>query len=153
MKFQAYRIVKAAFADSAFDGEGAREFGGRWNSPGVAMIYASATLSLAMLEMLVHLQTPHLLLSYVFFPLLFDASLVTQIELASLPPDWRSSPAPPPLQQLGDDWVYGGDSAVLSVPSAVVAEEMNYMLNPHHRDFARITIGDVQPIQFDPRLK
>ena len=75
MKRRAWRIVKAKHAATAFDGEGARLFGGRWNSPGTRMIYTSATLSLAALESLVHLSPP-VLFKYVAIPVEFDESLI-----------------------------------------------------------------------------
>jgi RES domain-containing protein len=71
----------------------------------------------------------------------------------ALPSDWRSSPAMPEVQQLGDDWVESNTSAVLRVPSAIVPSESNFLLNPDHLHFGEIGIGQEQPVEFDPRLK
>ncbi|MEQ9411351.1 MAG: RES family NAD+ phosphorylase [Fuerstiella sp.] len=153
MKLQAFRIVKARLAGQAFTGEGARRYGGRWNRPGSLVVYVASTRSLAMLEMLVHLQARQLLLSYVVFPVEFDDSLVTDVDRQSLPRDWRSSPVALEVQQIGDRWIASGVSPALRVPSVIVDSEFNYLLNPAHPKFSRITIGKKQPIIFDPRLK
>lgn len=151
---RAWRIVKAARADSAFDGEGARRYGGRWNSPGAPLVYTAGSASLAALELLVHLQSSQLLLAYVAIPVDFDDALVEELDPASLPEDWRCHPAPVALQRLGDRWVAERRSAVLGVPSAVVPvpEESNSLLNPAHPDFDRIARGSPRPFRFDPRL-
>jgi RES domain-containing protein len=148
----AWRIVKAKHAAQAFSGEGAKRHGGRWNSPGVAVIYASGSAPLAMLEMLIHLQSQELLKRYVLFDVTFDESLVTKVDRRTLPKTWCKSPPPAAVQRIGDLWVAGGESAVLRVPSVTVAHEWNYVLNPAHADFRKITIGPKRPIWFDPRL-
>lgn len=148
----AWRIVKKRFAGAAFDGEGAAAFGGRWNSPGVQVVYVASTRSLAALEMAVHLDRSALLASFVFIPCEFDERLVTAIERRTLPADWRRDPPPAQLAGLGDAWVKSGRSALLSVPSAVIEEEPNFLLNPGHGDFGRIRIGKPQDFVFDRRL-
>ena len=148
----AWRIVKARLAVGAFTGEGARKFGGRWNSPGTALVYTAGSASLAMLEMLVHLESRELLKSYVTLEVTFDEALVADVDPAALPRNWRRSPAPPTVRRFGDDWIAAASSAVLRVPSVLVAAEWNYLLNPAHPDFARIVIGPKLPLRFDPRL-
>lgn len=115
-------------------------------------MYTSASISLAAMEMLVHLQAADVLAAYVVRAATFDASLVSAIDAADLPRRWRSSPAPLAVQGVGDDWVAGGRSAVLRVPSAVIPAEFNYLLNPAHPDFAPITLGPRRRFSFDPRL-
>lgn len=153
MKLQAFRIVKARLVKDAFSGEGARLYGGRWNSPGTPVIYTASSTSLAMLEILVHLQSRDLLAAYVLFKVEFDSSLVTDIDMDALPADWQSSPAAPEVQQIGDEWSESRSSAVLRVPSATVPEESNFLLNPSHTRFGEIEIGTPRPIRFDSRLK
>lgn len=153
MKLQGFRIVKARLARHAFTGDGARRYGGRWNSPGSPVIYLASTTSLAMLEMLVHLHARDLLSAYVVFPVEFEDTLVTEVDRKALPRDWRSSPASPQVQYIGDQWIAASASAVLRVPSAIVDHEFNYLLNPMHAQFGEIAIGKKQPIKFDPRLK
>lgn len=152
MTISAWRIVKARHAPTAFSGEGAYRHGGRWNSPGVAVIYAAGSISLAMLEMLVHLRRPDLLKSYVLYELRFDAALLTGVDLSKLPRSWRKSPPPPAIQAIGNAWVAAGASAVLRVPSRIVPNESNYLLNPAQADFAGIAIGRKQPLKFGPRF-
>ena len=148
---EAWRIVKARHAATAFTGEGAARTGGRWNSRGVAVVYASSTKSLAALENLVHLNPP-VLFRYVAIRIEFDARLVERVPMEKLPADWRLEPAPPSTKALGDTWVREGRSALLALPSIIISGEPNYLLNPTHPDFKRIGIGSPEPFAFDPRL-
>ena len=148
----AWRIVKARYAPDAFDGEGARLYGGRWNSPGTAVIYTAESRELAMLEILAHLPAAALLALYVCIPVRFEARLVTTLNERELPADWRVEPAPESTRQLGDAWARERRSAVWRVPSAVVPRESSYLLNPAHPDFDSLKIGEPEPIRFDERL-
>jgi RES domain-containing protein len=147
-----WRIVAAEHAEGAFSGEGARLYGGRWNSPGVAVVYTAQSASLAALEMLVRLHAERRMPNYVLFACAFDDSLVEPIAKSDLPPGWRADPAPPRLQQLGEQWVLSGRSAILRVPSAVIETEFNYLLNPVHPDFGGIEIAEPVPFALDLRL-
>lgn len=137
----AWRIVKKRYAAGAFDGEGARLFGGRWNSPGVSAVYVASSRSLAALEMAVHLDPSALLLSFVLIPCEFEERLVTAVDRSALPARWRRVPSPPELAAIGDAWVKQARSAVLAVPSAIIEEESNYLLNPAHPEFSQIRTG------------
>jgi RES domain-containing protein len=148
----AWRIFKPKHAASAFTGEGARLFGGRWNSKGTAVIYTAGSVSLATLEMLVHLQAPHLLDAYLLARVTFADSLVENLAPKLLPADWRADPAPAATMAFGDRWVAEGRSAVLRVPSAIIESEYNYLLNPAHPAFRKIAIARAEPFGFDPRL-
>jgi RES domain-containing protein len=148
----AWRITKRKHARNAFTGEGAREFGGRWNNPGTAIVYTAQSQSLAALEMLVHLDSSELLEKYVLIGVEFDRSLIRPVEPAALPRHWRSDPTPPEVRSIGDDWILAGSSAVLQVPSALVPGENNFLLNPEHRDFARLRFGKPLAFRFNPRL-
>lgn len=146
-----WRLTKTKYLASAWDGEGARAVGGRWNSVGTPVVYTSATLSLALVETLVHLPSG-VLPAYTAIPIELDESLVTILEFSELPSNWRDDPPPASTQALGDAWVTRAESAALRVSSVVVPEEFNYVLNPNHADFARATIGTPRPFPFDPRL-
>jgi RES domain-containing protein len=148
----AWRITKRKHARNAFSGEGAREFGGRWNSPGIAIVYTAQSQSLAALEMLVHLESPELLEKYVLLEVEFDGALVTEVQRSQLPRNWRSDPPPAQVRAIGDEWALAGSSAVLLVPSALVPGENNFLLNPKHPDFTRLRIGEPLSFHFDPRL-
>jgi RES domain-containing protein len=149
---KAWRIVKTRFASSAFDGEGARKFGGRFNSVGVPVVYTAGSRSLAILEMLVHTGDGNVLSSYSLCSVEFEAALVEKLEPANLPANWQDDPPPPEALALGDDWVSSSRSAVLQVPSAIVPDENNYLINPNHPDFPRLKIGTPEPISLDKRL-
>lgn len=146
----AWRIIKEKHAATAFTGEGAAKTGGRWNSRGVAVVYTSATKSLAVLESLVHLNPP-LRFRYVAFPLKFDDALVEYFPPKSLPADWRMEPTPPSAKAIGDAWAKAARSAVLALPS-VITGDTNFLLNPAHPDFKKIIIGKPESFVFDPRL-
>ena len=151
MKIPAWRVVKHEFAATAFDGEGARLFGGRWHSSARAVVYASATTSLGLLEQLVHAENG-LLPFYVTIPVTFDADLVEKFDPVKLPTSWQSSPPPYELQQIGDEWIDSMQSCILEVPSVIVAHESNFILNPKHPDFASIEIGEPIDLDIDQRL-
>jgi RES domain-containing protein len=148
----AWRIVKSRHVTNAFDGEGARLGGGRWNSPGTPLVYTSESAALAALELLVHLGRSAILGAYVLIACTFEEALVERLDPKRLPSNWRTYPAPPALQLLGDEWVKSGTSAVLQVPSAVITSDANYLLNPRHPKLRAIRISDPQPFEYDPRL-
>ena len=147
----AWRIVKKRRLSGAFDGEGARITGGRWNSVGVPAVYTAGSISLAMLEMLVH-EEPSLVSSYSVFPVRFESALIENVNVVSMPPNWNTYPAPAAIVKIGDDWLRSGRSVVLRVPSAIVASESNYLLNPKHKDFSTIVIGSPEDLPIDSRL-
>lgn len=151
MKVRAFRVVKKRWAKAAFDGEGARLWGGRWNSPGRPAVYCAGHVSLAILEVVVHADlvlAPH----YVVIPVEFDETLVESVDEVRLPASWRRHPAPGAVVALGDAWLREGRSAVLCVPSVVVPTEPNFILNPLHPDFREIEIGKPEVLEVDARL-
>jgi RES domain-containing protein len=149
---RAFRIVKARHAARAFDGEGARRHGGRWTSPGVAAVYLAESAALAVLEVLVHLESSALLPSYVLIEARFPERKVESLDPRRLPAGWSDSPPPLALRALGDAWLREGRSALLRVPSAVVPSEWNYLLNPAHPGFGAVRIGSARAFILDPRL-
>ena len=148
----AWRIVVARYKDDAFSGEGARLRGGRWNSKGTTMVYTAGSIALASIEMVVNLPGPNLLEEFVIIPVHIPPNLILDLPLDKLPSDWNSRPISPSIKAIGDRWVKKRKSVVLKVPSVVVPEEYNYLLNPNHPDFEKITIGTPIIYQFDPRL-
>jgi RES domain-containing protein len=149
---RAWRIVKKRFADHAFDGEGSRLYGSRWTSPGRAVSFAAESLSLVVLEVLVHLQSSAVLADYVVFSVTFPDALTDNLDRSILPSTWRDSPAPPELQAIGDAWVEGGSSLVLRVPSVIVPHEENFLINPAHSQFNELVICGPDPLTVDPRV-
>jgi len=145
-------MLKAKHQDHAFDGEGARRAGGRWNSRGVPMVYCAAHVSLAALEVLTYLQAIGPLGAYIVIAVRFSEESVQELHANELPEDWAGSPAPASLRALGDDWASSLRSLVLRVPSVVVPQEVNYLLNPVHPNFGTLAIGPAEQFVFDARL-
>jgi RES domain-containing protein len=146
-----WRISRATHRD--FDGEGARLRGGRWNHPGTPIVYISSSLALAALETLVHLvrflPLRHLVAVPADIP---DSVPIVPVRAAGLPRAWRAPSPPTALADIGTRWAEAGESAVLEVPSVIVPQEPNYLLNPRHQHFKRIRIGRPEPFYFDPRF-
>ncbi len=149
-----YRLVRHARASDAFEGEGGRRFGGRWNPKNIPAVYGSGHLSLAVLELRVNQAGYDPDDQYVYFQFEFDEGLV---ELVETPPaDWltrfREDGSITATQAFGEEWFLQERSAVLSVPSAIIRIERNYVLNPHHAHFPKVAIRAGVQINFDPRL-
>jgi RES domain-containing protein len=147
-----WRIVKARHAHRAFDGEGARLYGGRWNSPGIRLIYTADSPALATLELLVHLNASMLLPSFVLCSVSFDDALATAVDRSALPRNWRSFPPPPDLAAIGDRWARARSSLALVVPSAVIDLQDNFLINPEHPDFSSVALSSPRPFDLDLRL-
>ena len=148
----AWRIVRAVRANSAFTGEGARVYGGRWNSRGTGVIYVSQHESLAALELLVHLTPLSPNDRYLSFRLEWEDKLTDYFPLKNLPSRWNTDPPVLETMQIGDEWVRGGNSVALAVPSVLSASEMNFLLTPKHSDFKKIKISKPLEYRFDSRL-
>jgi len=148
----AWRIVRAAHVNSAFTGEGARVYGGRWNSRGTPVIYVSEHESLAALELFVHLTPLPPDDLYRSFRLEWEDKLTEYFAVKKLPPNWNSEPPAIDTMQIGDEWVYAGKSVALGVPSVLTGSEMNFLLNPKHPDFKKIKISQPIDYRFDSRL-
>lgn len=146
-----WRITTARFARSAFSGEGARLYGGRWSPKGVPVVYTAANQSLAMLEMLV--QDQPLRARYVIIEARIPSTVrIERVSIVDLPSDWREISARQKLQAIGAAWASKRKAAVLAVPSAIVPRESNYLLNPLHPAFKRITISKPSTVETDLRL-
>jgi RES domain-containing protein len=147
-----WRLCSAKYAATAFDGEGARLYGGRWSPPGIAVVYCAESRALAVIEVLANVDKPELLpaLSWVLLAAEFPAVVVEKP--SRFPSSWRQFPHSTASQEFGAQWALEKRSAVLRVPSAVVPGEFNYLLNPQHPDFSGVIIGRPEPFSFDPRL-
>jgi RES domain-containing protein len=146
-----WRITTARFARSAFSGEGARLYGGRWNPKGVPMVYTAASQSLAMLEMLV--QDQPLRAHYITIEARIPSAVtIERVRVEDLPSDWRDISTRAKLQAIGAEWVTRRIAAVLAVSSAIVPAESNFLLNPLHPGFKRIKVGKPSTVETDLRL-
>ncbi|MDA8327247.1 MAG: RES domain-containing protein [Nitrospiraceae bacterium] len=148
-----WRIAKEKYANSAFDGEGARRKGGRWTPKGFPAVYTAQTESLAALEQFVQLGDEGRKIRFVCFKVeIPDGLTIKEIDLASLPDNWKDTPAPDGLKAYGFEWLTQGQSAVLKVPSALISSECNFILNPLHLDFQKIKISAPEKFCYDPRM-
>jgi RES domain-containing protein len=148
-----WRICREPFGADALSGRGGLFASGRWHTRGRPIVYSSESLSLAALEILVHVEKATMPSDLVQIEMEVPEDLgILRIDLHTLPKDWRANPVPAALQRLGDGWLAAGAAAVLRVPSAVIAEESNFLLNPEHADARRITVVSTAEFSFDSRL-
>lgn len=131
---KAYRLIKRKWAASAFDGEGSRLYGGRWNSPGQPCVYVAASESLAILETLVHLGSRMALQDWCMFELTLDENHLLALPETALPKNWYANPAPIENALVGDQWLRSQASVGLLLPSAIARRDSNIMLNTAHPD-------------------
>ncbi|UAY51442.1 RES family NAD+ phosphorylase [Ferruginibacter albus] len=147
-----YRITNSLY-NNDISGNGAKINGGRWNSKGIPLLYTSQYISLTLLEMLVHSNFSNytksfgLDLLYIFIP---DNSLVREINAEKLKKDWIEDVEY--TRFIGDEFIKAKENLILKVPSVVVTEEYNFLLNPLHTDFKKIKINKTNPFKPDQRL-
>ena len=128
-------------------------FGGRWNRRGTRVVYTSSSLSLAALETLAHFDEEETPDTLVAIPAdMPDDVPITRVKLSELVANWCATPPPESLAETGARWAVARHSLVLAVPSAIIPEDLNYLLNPLHAQFKRIRVGRPKPFSFDPRL-
>jgi RES domain-containing protein len=138
---RAWRICRLPFAD--LHGEGARRYGGRWNSPGRPLVYLAEHPALAALEVRVHLDLPH--------DLLPDDYVLVKVDLPDEPPE-QVTTLPADTVAVGDAWIEAAHSAVLRVPSVLLSSAWNLLLNPRHARASEAQIISIEPFRFDARL-
>jgi RES domain-containing protein len=149
---RAFRISKARHAAEAFSGEGARSYGGRWNHPGVPMVYAAQSRALAALEALAHFAGAERRIAFVVFEIEIPDALVVRLDAAKLPRDWRNEMAPTSTQDIGTRWQRQGASVALEVPSVLIPQETCLLLNPLHADTDKVMVRYPEKFRFDGRL-
>ena len=153
MTLAVYRIGKLRYRDQLFTGLGGLYAHSRWVSRGHPVIYTSESISLAVLEYTVNYRRR----GWVPASVLGSASIPTMVSIEAvkvidLPRNWANAEPPSALREIGREWLERGASVALKVPSAVVIEEWNYLLNPQHADFKKLTFGEPRPYAFDRRL-
>ena len=153
----AYRIAKTRYSGSheeMFSGIGAAIYGGRWNSIGHHMVYASDSCALAALEIAVHLKNTAVLAAYSVCQILIPESLCEEVTAQELPDGWNELVVNPlAAQSWGDLWLDVGSTPAVKVPSVVSQTEWNLLLNPGHDRFPEIELGIIEPHAFDARIK
>ena len=147
-----YRLVNYKYAGD-LTGEGARLYGGRWNHVGVPCIYASETRSLALLEFSVNVQLQNILRN-LNMVVLDIPDAYREIDIADLPGNWRDSPAPASTKDFGSGILKNNNStAIIKIPSAVIPQEFNYLINPAHISIAQCKVVDISDFIYDVRIK
>ncbi len=153
-----WRIVKKQHVDSAFSGAGARLYGGRWNHIGCSVVYTSDSLALAAMELFIHVQRPDkkkplktakLVSIEIKVPKNISA---TVIDFEEIPESWKSIPAIDDTKDIGTDWFREGKTLLLKVPTVVVPAGFNYLINPSHKDFSKLSFSEPMEFIFDKRL-
>ncbi|HQF39342.1 MAG TPA: RES family NAD+ phosphorylase [Opitutaceae bacterium] len=152
MRISAWRLVRAELATHAFEGEGARLYGGRWNPPGWSAVYAASNRALAVLEVLAHLPKPLRNAAFALHRVEFDETELETLGADTLPGDWTQFPPAAGTQEAGRRWLERGERAVLAVPSVLLPEERNFVFNPRHPAFAQLRPHRERLFFFDPRL-
>lgn len=147
-----FRLSKSKFAND-LSGKGAEKSGGRWNSRGTAMIYTSASRALCATEIAVHTPLGNVPLDYKLISIEIPEDLyILELTSENLPPAWKLLPYTHETQTIGDKFIADGIYAVLKVPSAVVQDEYNYLINPALIGLQQIIIKSIEPFNFDERL-
>jgi RES domain-containing protein len=145
-----YRICKSDFKDD-ISGSGAKLFGSRWNSKGIPMLYTAEHISLAALEMLIHIQLTEVPVTFhvlsIFIP---ENASVAELKLSKLKSSWKKDESYSAF--IGDEFIRLKETLCLKVPSVVVQEEYNYLINPLHADFKKVHVTDTRQFEFDNRL-
>ncbi len=153
MTLTVFRLGKRRYRDQLFSGQGGLFASGRWTPRGRPVVYTSASISLAVLEYTVNYRhrgwVPATVLGHAVIP---ASVCVETISTDGLPVNWFAAAPAPQLQAIGAEWLERGETAVLKVPSAIVTEEWNYLLNPSHADFRRMQMSLPKPFNFDRRL-
>lgn len=148
-----YRILRKPYLKKPLDGEGAYLFGGRWSSVGTRLAYTAQHLSLAMIEYFIHIDPDDppkdLVTVTAEVP---DSVSRTSITPRQWPENWRQSPSPPELAEIGDRFVRFARAAILIVPSALAPAESNWLINPQHPEFSRIRLRAVETFEYDSRF-
>ena len=147
-----YRIGKKKYAYE-LHGEGARLFGGRWNEIGVPCIYTSESRALALLEYTVNVQVEEMPARLSITTIEIPNTGILKVKLAELPKYWNLSPAQASSKVFGTTLLMANMKLVIKIPSAVIPNEFNYIINPLHKDISLIKIVSVQEFAFDKRIK
>ena len=151
-----FRIEREKYQETTLTGIGASMTDGyRWNSLNTKIVYTSETRALATLEVSVHLDLSEDLPNDRFFVEIEipDDITILEVQLQDLPVSWDAKPPSSSTQTIGDDFVLYNEAAILKVPSSIIPQEFNYLLNPNHKDASRIKVLSKTKMKFDSRLK
>lgn len=147
-----YRLCKKAYAND-LTGRGAETTGGRWNSKGTAVVYTSASRALCTVEIVVHVPAGIIPKDFYLVSISIpDNTRILTLDPKDLPDNWTKNPPPVSTQKIGNTFIANHEALVLKVPSAIIPDEWNYLINPAHKDFKKVKITAIEPFSFDARL-
>ena len=147
-----YRLANKKYSDD-LSGYGAESAGGRWNLKGTRVLYTADSRALCMAEIAVHTPVGVMPIDYYLIDIeISDRVTILQIELDSLPEDWRKFPYSRSTQELGESFIRENRYLLFKVPSAVVQGDYNILINPLHKDFNKVKIVGKEKFFFDERL-
>lgn len=147
-----YRIGRTKYAND-LTGEGARLFGGRWNHKSVPCIYASETRALSLLEYTVNISIDEIPRALAITTIEIPDSSIQKISVAKLPGNWQGSPAPTATKDFGSELFKSSSYSVFKIPSTILPDEFNYLLNPFHAESKFFQIVDIVDFIYDLRIK
>lgn len=147
-----HRIVQERWSATAMDGEGARRYGGRWNSPNTPAVYLAESRALAALEILVHAPREARLLNWIVIDLEIPGDWLENVSPSDLPGNWRAQPSSSAAQAYGSEWLRAGRGLALVLPSVLIPEEHSLLLNPLHPRMRELKQASPKIFSFDPRL-
>lgn len=147
-----YRLCKKAYAND-LSGRGAETTGGRWNSKGTAVVYTSASRALCTVEIVVHVPAGIIPKDFCLVSISFpENTRILTLDPKDLPDNWTKNPPPASTQKIGNTFIANHEALILKVPSSIIPEEWNYLINPAHKDFKKVKITAIEPFSFDARL-
>jgi len=149
---RAFRIARKQYLED-LSGEGARLYGGRWNKKGYSMLYFSESLSLCLLEILVHLDFKYLPEDYGYLEIEIPDELIKpKLKVSKLDEHWRDNPPHSYTKTLGTDWLKSEKSLAMQVPSAILPINNNILINPRHKLASSIKLLKSQILEVDSRV-
>ena len=149
---EVFRLSRVQYANT-LSGAGAAIKGGRWNSIGFELVYTAGNRSLAMAEVAVHFTIATLPNDYLMVTINIPDDLqIAEIAEYELPRNWNAFPHPSSTQKIGDHFILQGEHCVSKIPSVVTKGDYNFLINPNHRDFKRISISETEKFPFDKRI-
>ncbi|NQY07076.1 MAG: RES family NAD+ phosphorylase [Flavobacteriaceae bacterium] len=146
-----YRICKEIYSQD-LTGTGSKIVGGRWNFKGVSVLYTSGTVSLCTLECLAHFPPAFAPKDMALTIIEVPEDSIKELTTYDLPEDWRTVPPPKRLKDIGYHWIKRQEHLILKVPSTIVKEENNYIINPFHKDFSKVKLLETLSFEFDSRI-
>jgi len=147
-----YRLAKGSF-EKDLTGEGSRLFGGRWNHIGVPCLYSSESMALALLEYSVNIEVYSIPRALCMVTIDISEDKILEVKTPSMPGNWKAAPAPTETKDYGTSILFELKSLIIKIPSTIIEEEYNYLINPLHKDISNVKIIETVNFVYDLRIK